>query len=118
MIGLLIALAFIALGIFLCIYQTFDFIGMGFIIFSLIFLMIHLPCWLCSSYKYEMHLVERNSFIESLNNARLNDNKLELAAISKDIFQYNKDLAVLQYENKGLLDPYIDDKIMNLKPIK
>jgi hypothetical protein len=118
MIGLFIALGFIALGIFLCFYETYDFAGMCFIIFSLIFLMIHVPCWLAKGHRYERHLVERNSFIESLNNARLNDNKYELAAISKDIFQYNKDLAVLQYENKGLLDPYIDERIMNLKPIK
>ena len=118
MIGLFIALGFIALGIFLCFYENYDFAGAFFIIFSLIFLMTHLPCWLASSYRYERRLVERNSFIESLNNARLNDNKLELAAISKDIFQYNKDLAVLQYENKGLLDCYIDDRIINLKPIK
>jgi len=118
MIGLLIALVFITLGVFLCIYETYDFFGIFIIVLSLLFLMIHLPCWLCSSYKYEMHLVERNSFIKSLNNARLNDNKYELAAISKDIFQYNKDLAVLQYENKGLLDSYIDDRIMDLKPIK
>lgn len=74
--------------------------------------------WLSVNYRYEMHIAERNSFIESLKVARLNKNSIELAAISKDIIEYNKDLAVTKFENQGLFDCYIDDRFMDLKPIK
>ena len=65
-----------------------------------------------------MHIIERNSFIESLEIARSNKNSIELAAISKDIIKYNKDLAVMKYKNEGFMDCYIDDRFMDLKPIK
>ena len=65
-----------------------------------------------------MHIIERNSFIESLENARENKNNIELASITKEIIDYNKELAMLKYQNNGFLDCYIDDRIMDLKTIK
>ncbi|CAB4136541.1 hypothetical protein UFOVP309_27 [uncultured Caudovirales phage] len=118
MIGLLLGLAILGFGISLCIYENTEGFGILISILTSLFLLIHIPMCLGSSYKYDRNLVERNSFIESLKNARLNNNNYELAAISKDIFQYNKELAILKYENNGILDCYIDDRYLNLKPIK
>ena len=118
MIGLLIGLGILGFGISLCFYKNSEFFGILISVLIIIFLMIHIPTWLCSSYKYQMHLTERNSFIESLQTARANKNSIELASISKDIIEYNKNLAILKFENKGLLDCYIDDRIIELKPIK
>jgi hypothetical protein len=56
--------------------------------------------------------------IESLETARENKNNIELASITKDIIEYNKNLAILKFEDDGFLDIYIDDRILLLKPIK
>lgn len=117
MIGLIIGLLIFVAGIFLLMY-AWDFFGGVFCVLSFVFLLFHVPTWLLSAHKYEMHIVERNSFIESLENARLNNNKFELAAISKDIFEYNKKLALKKYENGTLFDCYVDDRFLELKPIK
>lgn len=117
MIGLIIGLLFFIAGIFLLMYE-WEFLGVIFCVLSFVFLLFHVPTWLLSERKYQRHIVERNSFIESLENARLNNNKFELAAISKDIFEYNKNLAILKYENGTLLDCYVDDRFLELKPIK
>jgi len=119
MIELIIGLAILGFGISLCFQnETFEFFGILITILSIIFLMIHIPTWLLASHKYEIHIVERNSFIESLETARVNKNNIELASISKDIIEYNKKLAILKYENTGFLDCYIDDRLIELTPIK
>jgi hypothetical protein len=119
MIELIIGLGILGFGISLCFQnETFEFFGILINILSIIFLMMHIPIWLSSTYRYEMHIVERNSFIESLETARVNKNNIELASISKDILEYNKKLAILKYENTGFLDCYIDDRLIELKPIK
>ena len=119
MIELIIGLAILGFGISLCFQnETFEFFCILITILSIIFLMIHITIWLSSTYRYEIHIFERNSFIESLETARVNKNNIELASISKDIIEYNKDLAILKFENTGILDCYIDDRILKLKPIK
>ena len=118
MIELLIGLGILGFGIILCIKETYDFFGNLICVLTFIFLVIHIPMWLSANYRYEIHIVKRNSFIESLENARLNNNKLELATISKEIIEYNQRLALLKYDNNGILDCYIDDRFVNLKPIK
>ena len=120
MIELIIGLAILGFGISLCLClnETFEFFGILIIVLSIMFLIVHLPIWLSSSYRYEMHIVERNSFIESLETARINKNNIELASISKDIIEYNKKLAILKYDNNGFLDCYIDDRIIELKSVK
>lgn len=118
MIQILIGLGIFGFGASLCIKETYDFFGIIICVLTFVFLLIHTPLWLSSSYRYEIHLVKRNSFIESLENARQTKNNIELAAISKDIIEYNKNLALLKYDNTGILDCYIDDRFINLKPIK
>lgn len=118
MTGILIGIFILIVSIILCIYETYDFFGGIFGILSFIFLLIHTPGYLTKNLRYELHIVERNSFIESLKNARLHKNNIELASVYKDIIDYNKNLAILKYNNKGIFDCYIDDRINELKPIK
>jgi hypothetical protein len=118
MIQLIIGLAILGFGISLCFYQNSEFFGILISVLTFLFLMIHIPTWLLASHKYERHIVERNSMIESLENARLNKNNIELASITKDIIEYNKDLAILKFEDDGFFDVYIDDRMLLLKPIK
>ena len=118
MIELIIGLGILGFGISLCMKELYELIGVAICIFTFIYLLIHIPTWLLASHKYERHIVERNSMIESLENARLNKNNLELTSILKDIIEYNKNLAILKYENTGFLDCYIDDRFIELKSIK
>jgi hypothetical protein len=118
MIELIIGLCILGFGISLCFYENSEFFGILISVLTFLFLMIHIPTWLLASHKYERHIVERNSMIESLENARLNKNNLELTSILKDIIEYNKNLAILKYENTGFLDCYIDDRFIELKSIK
>ena len=120
MITFLVLVCFLIAGIVLTFSENIDYeiLSIPIISFSLALLIFHTPSWLSINYRYQMHIVERNSFIESLEIARSNKNTIELAAISKDIIEYNKDLAVTKYENQGFLDCYIDDRFMDLKPIK
>ena len=66
MIELIIGLCILGFGISLCLClnETFEFFGILTTILSVIFLMMHIPIWLSSAYRYEMHIVKRNSFIE------------------------------------------------------
>jgi hypothetical protein len=120
MILFLILVFFLILGIVLNFFDNNDLelLSIPIIALSILLLFFHTLSWLTVNYRYEMHIVKRNSFIESLQIARSNKNSIELAAISKDIIEYNKDLAVKKFENQGLLDCYIDDRFMDLKPIR
>ena len=120
MITFLILLAFLIIGIGLTFSGNIDLeiLSIPIISLSIALLIFHTPAWLSTDYRYEMHIAKRNSFIESLEIARLNKNNIELAAISKDIIEYNKDLAVKKFENKGIFGCYIDDRFMDLKPIR
>jgi hypothetical protein len=120
MIVFLILVFFFIIGIILPNYIAEDYEILSILITAtcIALLIFHTPAWLSVNYRYEMHIAKRNSFVESLEIARSNKNSIELAAISKDIIEYNKDLAVTKFENQGLLDCYIDDRFMDLKPIK
>jgi lipopolysaccharide export LptBFGC system permease protein LptF len=118
MIELLIGISVFGFGITLCIKETYDFFGIGICVLTFVFLLMHIPTWLSASYRYERHIVERNSMIESLETARQNKNNIELASITKDIIEYNKNLAILKFQDDGFLDVYIDDRMLLLKPIK
>ena len=118
MIELIIGLGILGFGISLCFYEAYEFFGILISVLTFLFILFHTPTWLLASHKYKMHIVERNSFIESLENARENKNNIELASITKEIIDYNKELAMLKYENNTFLDCYIDDRIMDLKAIK
>ena len=72
-----------------------------------------------SGYEYEKFVVERNSFVESLEYARKKGNEIELASITREVSEWNKQLASSKYDNTVfLLSNYIDNRIQTLDPIR
>lgn len=116
----LILLSITCLGIFIT-YRSYDYDIVG-IIMSFVFggyLIMHIILWSISSYSYEIFVIKRQAFIETLNYARVNKNSFELASITKDISIWNQKLYEAKYNNKMfLLKDYIDDRVENLEPIK
>lgn len=84
-----------------------------------LFLILHLVSWGTASTKYEMYVVRRDAFIQTLENARVNGNPQEINAIAKDIATWNIELAQYKFDNKRILyDTSIDDRFEQLHPIK
>lgn len=93
--------------------------GFLLVILSSCYLLFHTVEWATATYDYNKFVAKRNAFISTLETARSLDNNIELAAIAKDISQWNQDLAEAQYQNSlFLLTDYIDDRVNNLTPIK
>ena len=71
------------------------------------------------SYHYDLYVVKRNAFIDTLKDIREGGNEHETEAVYRDILEANAELRVEQYDNGTFFyDQYIDDRIMDLKPIK
>lgn len=120
MITFIILIPMIIWGIYLF-KKSYDYEGLGLllIIFGVTYLIIHSLAFGLKSYEYELFVVKREAFVESLNYARENKLEYESMAILKEITVWNQELAEAQYDNKTLfLDQYIDDRVETLKPIK
>lgn len=118
MIILVILLAVIGLGIWMM-TTDYDIGGLLIIIISGIYLLVHVIIWSTSSYEYNKFVVKRQSFVETLKEARKNVNNYELASLSREVSQWNSNLAVTKYQNKlFFLGDYIDDRFENLESIK
>ncbi len=122
----IIALSVLSLGIFLLMWGRKDYSRMGaevsgaiMSLFTLIFLLIHMISIGLSSYNYHVMVKKRDAFELTLKEARESGNELEAAAIVKEVAEWNVWLANQQYDNTTLFfDPYIDDRIDSLKPIR
>ena len=72
-----------------------------------------------ASYEYHKLATKRISIVETLKESRTNSGVIERAAITKDVIKFNSYIAELKYENSTFFfDPYIDDRIELMKPIK
>lgn len=120
MLILIILLFLLILGIILTNHiYNFEFPGLLITVVSGIYLFVHVLCWSLASYDYDQFVVKRQAFVETLEYARKNENSFELAAISREISEWNQKLASLQYDNNVfLLKDYIDDRIITLEPIR
>ena len=97
----------------------FSFLGIILAILMGIYLSIHILCWSTASYGYEVYIIERKSFIETLEKSRADYNPLERATVMLDISKWNQGLLKDKYKNKlFLLDDYIDDRIENIEIIE
>ena len=93
--------------------------GISMIMVFGIYLISHIVCWSVASYEYNQFILRRNSFEQTLNNARQNNNPYEIAGIAKEVSNWNIELVKGQYKNKlFFLKDYIDDRIDLLEPIK
>jgi cell division protein FtsB len=56
---------------------------------------------------------------ETIDQSRQNKaSDIERAALTKEIANYNKDLAEVKYWNDSIFDIYVPDDLANLKPLK
>lgn len=108
------------LGIFIvkknCDYEFF---GMIISFCSGFYLLIHILLWSLASYGYNKFVAKRNAFVETLEYARKNESQLELASITREVSEWNQQLASSKYDNNiFLLKDYVDDRISSLEPIR
>ena len=120
MLVLLCTLIVLVVGILLQVFGDYDVEDTGSfitIIGGVLFFMalVMLPCIYC---QYLGEIVEFESMITSIENARLNGNELENAAIQHKIIEANKWIASKQFWNKTIWDWYIPDAVMDLESIK
>lgn len=119
MITTIILIALLVLGIYLERKTDYVFLGFTMGLISGILLLFHIGAVSLVTYDYEMFVEKRNAFEQTLKDSRENGNDLERAAIMQNVSEWNVQLASQKYRNTTfLLDTYIDDRIMDLEPIK
>ena len=119
MITFIILLAILLLSIYLLKHSDYEITGFSLCLITSVLLFFHLIAWSLASISYNSVIVQRNAFIATLNEARKNNNPYETAAIVQNIAAWNISLAEDKYWNSTWIgDPYIDDRIETLEPIK
>lgn len=101
--------------------KSYDFEFLGIVLSGIagLYLIIHVLFWSMASYDYGVFVAKREAFVETLNEARKNNNPLELAAITKEVSDWNQDLAEKKYNLKVfLLNDYVDNRVEKLQPIR
>jgi predicted signal transduction protein with EAL and GGDEF domain len=100
-------------------YPALNIFGWIFIIISIVTLPFNTIEMLTVEYDYEMMVAERNAYQSTLNGLREINNEFETLAIGTDIIEFNKNLAKEKVQNESwFYGPYIDDRIINIKPVK
>lgn len=119
---LLILIAILALSVFIAekTYNDYFFFMAGTLSFvSGAYLLIHVIAWSLASYDYNIFVTKRQAFIQTLNEARKNNNQIELASLTTKVSEWNQDLAERKYDRTTfLLKHYIDKRFESLHPIK
>lgn len=118
MIILIILLVITGFGVYLF-RQKYE--GWAIVIFCIFggYLLIHIVGWSTASYDYNKMVAKRNAFIATLTYTRKYGKEIELAAITKNVSEWNQELAEMKYDNSvWLLDSYTDDRIDSLKFIQ
>jgi len=83
------------------------------------YLIFHTLFWSLASYDYNKFVTKRQAFVETLQYARKNESKFELASITREVSEWNQQLASSKYDNSVfLLKDYVDDRISSLEPIR
>jgi len=110
----------VAFGIYLSTTDRYDILGIFItVIIGFFTLFFHIPALLLKDYDYNIFVVKRDAFESTLNETREMGRDLETAAILREVSEWNVKLAEKKYDNTTLiLGQYIDDRIMNIKPIK
>jgi uncharacterized protein YneF (UPF0154 family) len=120
MIILIALLTLLSIGIYIF-KKSYDYDTLGFIIAvcAEIYLVLHIFFWLLASYEYGVFVAKRQAFVETLNDARKNNNPIELAAITKNVSDWNQQLAVGKYNRTVfMLKDYTDKRVESLQPIR
>lgn len=97
----------------------YDLLGGILALIAGIYLILHTLIWSVAGYNYNKFVTKRKAFIETLEYARKNKSKFELASITREVSEWNQQLASLKYDNNVfLLKDYVDDRILSLEPIR
>lgn len=89
------------------------------LLLSIVFTLMHTTSYLLKGYEYEIFVAERDAFELTLKNAREMGNEYEVAAITKEVAEWNILLAKAKYKkNHWFLSQYIDERVESLEPIK
>ena len=115
-LGILIGLC--VLGVILLKTMDDEILGVIIAIFSGMLLLIALILLPFSRMEYNAGIERFKSTQQTYETARLNNVKIENAAIQMDIAKMNRDLASAQYYNQTVFDMWIPEEIMELKPIE
>lgn len=71
------------------------------------------------THDYNVINIRKNSLQFVLDMQRKAGNAIENAAISKDIYEFNTELAMYKYRNSGAwLGIFYDDKVLTIQPVK
>lgn len=117
-IVLIILVLFLVVGIRLM-HLEWGFLGVLLTSIGTLGLIFHLLILSLKVYTYEQFVVQRESFEQTLHESRINGRELESAAIIKDVAEWNRVLASVQYDSKTFfLSQYIDKRFDTLEPIK
>jgi preprotein translocase subunit SecF len=88
------------------------------IIGTLILFIVSLLVVLTKGYEYNKFKHQKEAIEQTINYSREN-NINENYTVTEKIIEWNSELSKKQYQNTiWILDEYIDDRIMDLKPIK
>lgn len=115
-----ILLVLVILGLFIAL-ESYDYDTLGWVMVVVfgVWGIFHTIEWVSASYDYDVLVVERNSYQETLNNIRENGNDLETATIASEIMEFNRRIEVQKRQNQTwFYDCFIDDRIDELNPIK
>ena len=121
MIITIILVVLFVLGLYLSRSYDFDTHMAGVLtsIITGVLLILHVAQISLASYEYHKLAIKRTSIVETLKESRTNSGVIERAAITKDVIKFNSYIAELKYKNTtSFFDPYIDDRIELMKPIK
>lgn len=120
-LGLLLLLTILPLVISIFIDDYIDlYDGLGIVSsifgFVLVISLIILPF---SYYSGKAEVQRYYALKETINQSRqVKGSDIERAALTKEIADYNKDLAEVKYWNNSIFDIYTPDELANLKPLK
>lgn len=118
----MIILSILTIALFISLYIAYKNGGLLTIIISMLigmYLVIHVVLWSIAGYDYGKFVSKRAAFVETLENARRGDHPMEVAAITKEVSEWNEELAERKYNlSIFLLHNYVDKRTNNLEPIK
>lgn len=120
MIIAVVLIVLIAIGVYIA-YKLYGYETWGVILQFVagIYFLIHIIFIIMAPIEYRTISAKREAFVETLEAARQSARELEAAAILKEIVEWNSQLAMRKVVNSyWLLDDYVDDRLLLLKPIK
>jgi len=95
-----------------------EFLTICTIVILIAILIVHSIFIATKRYEYNIFATKRTAFIETLENSR-RSMKYQNIALTKDISNWNIQLASKKYHNKvPIIGQYIDDRFETLTPIK